>query len=98
MKLGVLLSNFRTDTAMLDRLTAEKLGIILVADGVNHATLKENGKASSILDKSSNLYALSEDIETRGFSSADVDSRVKVITYNDLVDLIFNDYEKIIWA
>ena len=98
MKLGVLLSNFRGDTAMLDRLTAEKLGIILVADAINHATVKENGKASSILDKSSNLYALSEDIETRGFSSADVDSRVKVITYNDLVDLIFNDYEKIIWA
>jgi len=97
MKLGVFLSEFRTDTTMLDRLKAEKLGIILVGNGVNHAAVKENGKASSILDKSSNLYALSEDLEIRGFSSGDVDSRVKVITYSDLVDLIFNDYEKLAW-
>jgi sulfur transfer complex TusBCD TusB component (DsrH family) len=40
---------------------------------------------------------LSEDLESRGFSPADVDSRVKPVTYSDVVDLIFNDYEKIIW-
>ncbi len=97
MKLGVFLSEFRTDTTMLDRLNAEKLGIILVGNGVNHATVKENGKASAILDRTSNLYVLSEDLETRGFSSGDVDSRVKVITYSELVDLIFNDYEKLAW-
>lgn len=97
MKLGVFLSEFRTDTTMLDRLSAEKIGIILVGNGVNHAALKENDKASPVLDKSSNLYALSEDLEIRGFSAADVDSRVKVITYSDLVDVIFNDYEKLAW-
>lgn len=97
MRLGVFLSDFRTDFTMLDRLSTEEIGIILVGNGVNHATLRENGKASPVLDKSSSLYVLSEDLETRGFSAGDVDSRVKVITYSDLVDIIFNDYEKLVW-
>jgi len=82
---------------MIDRLSAEKIGIILVGNGVNHAAVKENGKASPILEKSSSLYALSEDLEMRGLSAGDVDSRVKVITYSDVVDVIFNDFEKLVW-
>jgi sulfur relay protein TusB/DsrH len=97
MKLGVLMSDFKTGADVMDRLTAEKLGIIFVGNGVYHATVKENGKASSILEKSPNLYALTEDLESRGFTAANLDSRVKSVTYSDLVDLIFNDYEKIIW-
>jgi sulfur relay protein TusB/DsrH len=97
MKLGVLMSDFKTGTDVMDRLTAEKLGIIFVGNGVYHATVKENGKASSVLEKSPNLYALAEDLESRGFTAANLDSRVKSVTYSDLVDLIFNDYEKIIW-
>jgi sulfur relay protein TusB/DsrH len=97
MKLGVLMSDFKTGADVMDRLTAEKLGIIFVGNGVYHATVKENGKASSVLEKSPNLYALAEDLESRGFTAANLDSRVKSVTYSDLVDLIFNDYEKIIW-
>jgi sulfur relay protein TusB/DsrH len=97
MKLGVLMSDFKTGTDVMDRLTAEKLGIIFVGNGVYHATVKENGKASSVLEKSPNLYVLTEDLESRGFTAANLDSRVKSVTYSDLVDLIFNDYEKIIW-
>ncbi|MCL4537464.1 MAG: DsrH/TusB family sulfur relay protein [Nitrospirae bacterium] len=97
MKLGVLLSDHKTDSDVLGRLTAEKLGIILVGNGTYLATIKENGKASPILDKTSNLYVLVEDLESRGLSAANVDSRVKPVTYSDVVDLIFNDYEKIIW-
>jgi sulfur relay protein TusB/DsrH len=97
MKLGVLMSDFKTGADVMDRLTADKLGIIFVGNGVYHATVKENGKSSSVLDKSSNLYVLTEDLESRGFTAANLDSRVKSVTYSDLVDLIFNDYEKIIW-
>ncbi|BCB97410.1 hypothetical protein JZK55_23320 [Dissulfurispira thermophila] len=97
MKLGVFMSDFRTGSDIIDRLNAEKLGIIFVGNGIYHATVKENGKTSNVLDKSATFYALTEDLESRGFSSANLDSRVKPVTYSDVVDLIFNDYEKIIW-
>ena len=97
MKLGVLLSDYRTGTDVLDRLSAEKLGIILVGNGVYYATVKENGKPSPALEKAASYYALTEDLESRGFSAADLDSRVKAINYGDVVDLIFNEYEKTIW-
>ncbi|MBF0557518.1 MAG: hypothetical protein HQL08_01925 [Nitrospirae bacterium] len=97
MKLGVFVSDYRTGADVLDRLTAEKLGIILVGNGVYNATVKENGKSSSVLEKPATFYVLVEDLESRGFSAANVDSRVKVVNYGDLVDLIFNDYEKTIW-
>lgn len=97
MKLGVLLSEYRTGANLLDRLTAEKLGIIFVGNGVYNATIKENGKAASVLEKTATFFVLAEDLESRGFSAENVDSRVKVVNYGDVVDLIFNDYEKTIW-
>lgn len=97
MKLGVFLNDFKGTVETIDRLKAEKLGIILVQNGVFHATAKENGKASPLLDKSADFYALSEDLATRGLTDSDVDSRVKIVTYSDVVDLIFNDYEKLVW-
>lgn len=97
MKLGVFLSEYRTGADVLDRLTADKLGIILVGNGVYNAAVKEDGKASSVLEKKASFYVLAEDLESRGFTAANVDSRVKVVTYGDVVDLIFNDYEKTIW-
>lgn len=97
MKLGVFVSDFKTGSDVLDRLTADNLGIILTGNGVYHAALKEGGKTSSVLDKAAKFYVLAEDLESRGFTQASVDSRVKVVTYSDVVDLIFNDYEKIIW-
>jgi sulfur relay protein TusB/DsrH len=97
MKLGVFMSEFRSGSDIIERLSAEKLGIIFVGNGIYHATVKENGKTSLILDKPAAFYALTDDLETRGFSSASLDSRVKPVTYSDVVDLIFNDYEKLIW-
>ncbi|MBI5203997.1 MAG: sulfurtransferase complex subunit TusB [Nitrospirae bacterium] len=97
MKLGVLVSDYKLTVDTLDRLKADKLGIILVLNGVYHATLKENGKSSSVLDKTSNLYALSEDLQTRGIKDSDVDKRVKVVNYGELVDLMMNEYEKLAW-
>lgn len=98
MKLGVFVNDFKGTVETLDRLTAEKLGLIFIQNGVYHATLKENGKSSPLLDKKATFYVLSEDLATRGLTNADVDSRVKVVTYGDVVDLIFNDYEKLAWV
>ncbi|HXX58040.1 MAG TPA: DsrH/TusB family sulfur metabolism protein [Thermodesulfovibrionales bacterium] len=97
MKLCVLVSDFRNMDDTLSRLKADKLGVFLVSNGVYHAALKEGGKKSSILEKSPHLYVLSEDLESRGFSESEIDTRVRSITYSGLVDLLFNEYEKIIW-
>lgn len=95
MKLGVFVSDYKLTVDTLDRIKAEKLGIILVQNGVYHATTKEGGKSSSLLEKTSNLYALSEDMQIRGLKDADVDKRVKVVNYGDVVDLIFNEFDQI---
>lgn len=97
MKIGVFVSDYSQKYDTLERIKADKLGLILVMNGVYHATLKENGKPSPLLEKTSNLYVLSEDLQTRGIPESDVDSKVKVVTMGDVVDLVFNDYEKTAW-
>lgn len=97
MSLAVFVSDYKRLPDTLDKLKSDKLGIILVQDGVNYAAVKENGNAPDILSKGSECYALTEDLQTRGFTDADVDSKVKVIDYSTLVDVIFNDYEKLAW-
>jgi len=97
MKLAVFVSDLRNTVDTLDRLKAEKLGIILVQNGVYHAAIKENGSASPLLKKSADFYVLSEDLETRGLSSSNIASGIKVVNYSDVVDLIFNNYEKSVW-
>ncbi len=98
MKLVAFVSDYKGTVDTLDRLKPEKLGIILVQNGVYHATTKANGNASSMLNYSADYYVLQEDLETRGYTSADVvDSKVKVITMGDVVDLMMNDYDKTAW-
>jgi sulfur relay protein TusB/DsrH len=97
MRLGVIVSDFRNMDQMLSRLTADKLGLIFVSSGVYHAATKEGGKKSSLLEKSKDLYVLTEDAQTRGLAGTDIDSSVKPISYSDLVDVILNDFDKTIW-
>jgi len=98
MKLVTFVSDYKMTVDTLDRLKPEKLGIVLVQNGVYHATTKENGKPSSLLNYAANYYVLQEDLETRGLSSANViDSKVKVIKFGDIVDLMFNEYDKTAW-
>jgi len=98
MKLAVFLSDWRRTEDTLERLKADKLGIILVENGIYHAVVKEGGKESSVLSKAgATFYALTDDIETRGYTTANLSSKVKPISYADIVDLIMNDYERIAW-
>ncbi len=98
MKLVTFVSDYKMTVDTLDRLKPEKLGILLVQNGVYHATTKENGNTSPLLNYSADYYVLQEDLETRGYTGSDVvDSKVKVITFGDIVDLIFNDYDKTAW-
>ncbi|MBI5100135.1 MAG: sulfurtransferase complex subunit TusB [Nitrospirae bacterium] len=97
MKLAVFVSDYKLNVDTLDRLKPEKLGIILVENGVYHATIKENGTPSSLLKKNANFYVLMDDLETRGLGSSDINNNIKMISYGDIVDLIFNEYEKTAW-
>ncbi len=98
MKLAVFLSDWRRTEESLERLKADKMAIILVENGIYHAVVKEGGKDSAVLSKAgASFYALSDDLETRGYTAANVNSKVKVIGYGDIVDLIMNDYEKTAW-
>jgi sulfur relay protein TusB/DsrH len=97
MKLGVFVSDYQSPVNTLERLKSDQLGVFLVQNGVYHAAIVENGKGSALLDAAPRIYALREDLETRGFAAEAVDSRVKVVGYGDVVDLIFNDYAKIAW-
>jgi len=97
MKLAVFVSDYRLSVDTLERLKPEKMGIILVQNGVYHAAVKEGGKASPVLDYSADYYALQEDLDTRGIDASKLDSTVKVVHLGDVVDLIFNDYEKTAW-
>ena len=97
MKLAVFVSDYRNTVNTLEKLKAEKIGIILVGNGVYHAAIKEKGNPSPLLKNSADFYALTEDLETRGLNTSNIDSKVKAVTYGDVVDLIFNDYEKTAW-
>ncbi|UCD35185.1 MAG: hypothetical protein JSU90_12990 [Nitrospiraceae bacterium] len=98
MKLVAFVSDYRMTVDTLDRLKPEKLGIILVQNGVYHATVKDKGNPSPLLDYSADYYVLKDDLETRGYTASDVvNSKVKVISFGDIVDLMFNDYDKSAW-
>lgn len=98
MKLALFLSDLRRTEDTYDRLKADKLGVILVENGIYHAVMKEGGKESPVLSKAgATFYALSDDIETRGFTAANVNPKVKLVSYGDIVDLIMNEYEKTAW-
>ncbi len=98
MKLAVFLSDWRRTENTLDWMKADKLGVILVGNGIYHAVVREGGKDSPVLSKAgASFYALSDDLETRGYTAANVNSKVKIIGYGDVVDLIMNEYEKAAW-
>lgn len=93
MKMGVFVSDYSQTSDTLERISSAETGMIFVMNGVYHATIK----GSKLLDMTKNLFVLAEDLQTRGIEASAVDSRVKVVTYGDVVDLVFNDYEKIAW-
>jgi sulfur relay protein TusB/DsrH len=97
MKIGVFVSDYALTVDTLDRMPSDKMGIVLVQNGVYHAAVKKDGQASAVLDKGSQVYALREDLETRGYTEDAVDDRVKVISYGDMVDLIFNEFKQSAW-
>ncbi|KWT83681.1 MAG: sulfurtransferase complex subunit TusB [Nitrospirota bacterium] len=97
MKVGVFLSEHTKSNDTLDRLSAGSFDLVLVQNAVYSAALKENGQKSPVLGKGAKVYALSEDLVSRGIEPSQVDSGVTVVDYDGLVDIIFNEFGKTIW-
>jgi len=98
MKLAFFLSDWRRTEDTFERLKADKMGVVLVGNGIYHAVVKENGKDSPVLSKAgASYFVLADDLQIRGYTAANVNSKVKIISYGDIVDLIMNDYEKTAW-
>jgi len=98
MKLAIFLSDWRRTEESFERIKADKMGVILVGNGIYHAVVKENGKDSPVLSKAgANYFVLADDLTTRGYTAAQVNSKVKIVSYGDIVDLIMNVYEKTAW-
>ena len=97
MKIGVFVSDYQLTVDTLDRLPNEGMGIILCQNGIYHAAVKDNGQSSPVLDKAEKVFVVREDLETRGYTEDAVDAKAKVIGMGDVVDLIFNDYPKVVW-
>ena len=98
MKVAVFLSDWRRSEDTLERMKADKMGVILVGNGIYHAVVKENGKDSPVLSKAgAQFYVLSDDLEIRGYTAANVNAKVKMVSYGDIVDLIMKDYDKTAW-
>lgn len=98
MKVGVFVSDYSLNSDAIELVKDSGMGIIFVLNGVYHASIKENGNASALLGMTPRLYALKEDILTRGIKESDIDGRVKLVDYGEAVDLIFDEFEKIIWV
>jgi sulfur relay protein TusB/DsrH len=98
MKVAVFLSDWRRSEDTFERMKADKMGVILVGNGIYHAVVKENGKDSPVLSKAgAQFYVLSDDLEIRGYTAANVNAKVKMVSYGDIVDLIMKDYDKTAW-
>jgi sulfur relay protein TusB/DsrH len=98
MKVAVFMSDWRKTEDTFERMKADKMGVILVGNGIYHAVVKENGKDSPVLSKAgAQFYVLSDDLEIRGYTAANVNSKVKMVSYGDIVDLIMKDYDKTAW-
>jgi len=95
MKLAVFLSDWRRTEETLERLKADKLGIILVENGIYHAVVKEGGRTHPSCPKRARPSTPSRTTsKTRGYTAANVNPKVKLVNYGDIVDLIMKDYEK----
>jgi hypothetical protein len=66
MKLAVFLSDWRRTEDSYERIKADKLGVILVGNGIYHAVMKEGGKDSPVLSKAGQASTFSRTISRPG--------------------------------
>ena len=72
MKLAVFVSDYRMTVDTLERLKPEKMGVILVGNGVYHASVKEEGKTSSKLEEAKAKLGKAPITETEALDAINV--------------------------
>lgn len=71
----------------------EKVGILFIQDACIAATLDEYCRKA--VDNGVNLYVLKEDCQARGLLEK-VHASVKVVNYEGWVELVMDEYERIV--
>lgn len=89
--------------AILQKRMEEKIGVILLQDAVLGAKKRQFSEKESFqrllaeaMIKGINIYALEPDLRARAIKPEDVIKDVAQINYLKLVDLIMDEYEKIV--
>jgi sulfur relay protein TusB/DsrH len=68
-------------------------GVLLFQDAVYYATMKP--LREELLSKNYSIYALQDELAARGFGAHSVDG-VEVIGYDRAVDLIMEEFDKVV--
>jgi sulfur relay protein TusB/DsrH len=71
----------------------EKVGILHIQDACIAATLEEHCRKA--VDNGVDLYVLKEDCQARGLLEK-VHANVKIVNYEGWVELVMNEYERIV--
>lgn len=98
MDVLIFLSSYHSGAEVVETLSGDGVGIVLAGNAVYHAVIKERGRPSPLLSTKARFYILREDLESRGFDVGQVPATIRSVTYDDLVDLMFNDYKKAVFA
>ncbi len=93
MAFAIFIHSLNFDREIFDRLEIEDLRIVLVQDGVYHATIED----SPVFKKKAKVYILEEDMVARGIKKEDIKKDVEIVNYSKLVDLIMQEFDKVVW-
>ncbi len=93
MTFAILIHSLNFDPEIFERLNLEDMRIVLVQDGVYHATIEN----SPIFNKNAKIYVLEEDLIARGIKKEEIKKDIEIINYSKLVDLIMQEFDKIVW-
>jgi sulfur relay protein TusB/DsrH len=74
----------------------EKLAVVLIEDSVTGLMGRILGEIKDLYQNNIQIYALMEDMKARGIRNNIDLKEINFLTYNQLINLIMNDYEHII--
>jgi len=84
----------KDDIATMDIIAKDnEKGVLLFEDAVYYATVEK--KRQNLLQKKFSIYVIKEELEARGYENFNADG-IEVIDYEKAVDIIMEEYDKVI--
>lgn len=75
------------------------MGVCLLQNAVLGGIDKETKmQTEALINLGINFYCLEEDLTMRGFDERDLHPHIQLYDYSDLVDLMMEEYDKVIGA